>query len=309
MNQEKRVFLASPHGMCAGVRRALETVEMVLDRFGPPVYVLHEIVHNNFIVNDLRQRGVRFAETLEEVPPGAVLLFSAHGVSAAVEEQARSRNLRIVDVTCPLVKRLHHCAGKAHDVLILIGHRGHPEVEGTVGRSGAKYTFVVGSTAEAEALTPLPPGSRIELLAQTTLNTEEVGRIEAKLRERYPQLESAATVCYATTNRQRAVRALAGKCEVILIIGSPRSSNSNRLREVAEQAGVKAFLIENAGEIPAEIIAKTATIGVSAGASAPESLVEGVLERLRAAGFRVENENCAADESTAFSIPPIPEKS
>ena len=309
MNQEKRVFLASPHGMCAGVRRALETVEMVLDRFGPPVYVLHEIVHNNFIVNDLRQRGVRFAETLEEVPPGAVLLFSAHGVSAAVEEQARSRNLRIVDVTCPLVKRLHHCAGKARDVLILIGHRGHPEVEGTVGRSGAKYTFVVGSTAEAEALTPLPPGSRIELLAQTTLNTEEVGRIEAKLRERYPQLESAATVCYATTNRQRAVRALAGKCEVILIIGSPRSSNSNRLREVAEQAGVKAFLIENAGEIPTEIIAKTATIGVSAGASAPESLVEGVLERLRAAGFRVENENCAADESTAFSIPPIPEKS
>ena len=309
MNQEKRVFLASPHGMCAGVRRALETVEMVLDRFGPPVYVLHEIVHNNFIVNDLRQRGVRFAETLEEVPPGAVLLFSAHGVSAAVEEQARSRNLRIVDVTCPLVKRLHHCAGKARDVLILIGHRGHPEVEGTVGRSGAKYTFVVGSTAEAEALTPLPPGSRIELLAQTTLNTEEVGRIEAKLRERYPQLESAATVCYATTNRQRAVRALAGKCEVILIIGSPRSSNSNRLREVAEQAGVKAFLIENAGEIPTEIIAKTATIGVSAGASAPESLVEGVLERLRAAGFRVENENCAADESTAFSLPPIPEKS
>ena len=308
MMQKKTVFLGSPLGMCAGVRRALETVEAVLERFGAPIYVLHEIVHNNFIVNDLRQRGVCFAESIDEIPPESVLLFSAHGVSAAVEREARRRKLRIIDVTCPLVKKLHHSAEKASGILILIGHRGHPEVEGTVGRSGAGQTFVVGSESEAEALPPFPPETRIELLAQTTLNTEDVKKMEERLRERYPQLESAAAVCYATTNRQKAMRALAKKCDVVLIVGSPHSSNSNRLREVAEQEGARAFLIENAGEIPPEAIEDTATIGVGAGASAPEALVTGVLDRLRTCGFRVQEERFAVNEDTKFSIPPIPEK-
>lgn len=305
MEQEKTVYLGIPHGMCAGVRRALETVEAVLERFAPPVYVLHEIVHNNFIVNNLRNRGVRFAESLDEIPPGAVLLFSAHGVPAAVEQKAYARKLRIIDVTCPLVKRLHRLAGRRGDVLILIGHRGHPEVEGTIDRSGAKQTFVVGDAAEVAALPPFPPETRIELLAQTTLNTDEVGTIETRLRERYPRLESAAEVCYATINRQKAVRALAGKCEVVLIVGSPHSSNSNRLREVAEQEGARAFLIESAAELPREITEETATIGVSAGASAPESLVRELLAKLQSNGFRVKNEEFAITENTVFPIPPI----
>lgn len=308
MMQKKKVFLGFPHGMCAGVRRALKTVETVLDRFGAPVYVLHEIVHNNFIVNELKKRGVHFADSLDEIPPESVLLFSAHGVSAAVEEEARRRKLRIIDVTCPLVKRLHHAAAKPRDVLILIGHRGHPEVVGTVGRSGAKQTFVVADASEAAALPAFPPDTRIELLAQTTLNTEEVTKVEAELRKRYPQLESAATVCYATTNRQKAVRSLAKKCEAVLIVGSPHSSNSNRLREVAEQEGARAFLIENAGELPREIIENTTMLGVSAGASAPESLVDELLQKLLSAGFQLKTENFTADETTEFSIPEIPEK-
>lgn len=308
MNQTKSVFLGFPHGMCAGVRRALETVDAVLRRFGAPVFVLHEIVHNSFIVNDLRKRGVCFAESLDEVPPGSVLLFSAHGVSAAVEAEARGRGLLVIDVTCPLVKRLHRSAEKAKDVLILIGHRGHPEVEGTVGRSGARQTFVAGSAAEAELLPEFPAGTGIELLAQTTLNTEEVRKIEARLKGRYPQLESAAAVCYATTNRQKAVRELARRCDAVLIIGSPHSSNSNRLREVAEQEGAKAFLIEGAEELPPEIWNSAATVGVGAGASAPESLVGQVLDRLREIGFSRAGDILAAEEETTFSTPAIPEK-
>jgi len=308
MERNKTIYLAQPHGMCAGVRRALEAVDAVLERFGPPVYVLHEIVHNSFIVNRLRERGVRFAETLEEVPPGAVLLFSAHGVSDAVEREARARRLRLVDATCPLVKRLHHAAANATGALLLLGHRGHPEVEGTVGRSGARWTLTVGGADEIAGLPDFPAGTPVALLAQTTLNTEDVRFLEDALKKKYPQLESAAAVCYATTNRQRAVRMLAEKTGAVLVIGSPHSSNSNRLREVAEQAGAKAFLIEGAAGLPREALEKAESVGVGAGASAPESLVREVIAELGTLGFgRVENVP-AAEEETVFRQPTIPEK-
>lgn len=308
MERNKTIYLAQPHGMCAGVRRALEAVDAVLERFGPPVYVLHEIVHNSFIVNRLRERGVRFAETLEEVPPGAVLLFSAHGVSGAVEREARARRLRLVDATCPLVKRLHHAAANAAGALLLLGHRGHPEVEGTVGRSGARWTFMVGGADEIAGLPDFPADTPVALLAQTTLNTEDVRVLEEALKKKYPQLESAAAVCYATTNRQKAVRMLAERTDVVLVIGSPHSSNSNRLREVAEQAGAKAFLIEGAAGLPREALKKAESVGVGAGASAPESLVREVIAELGALGFgRVENVP-AAEEETVFRQPTIPEK-
>ena len=308
MEQTKCIYLAHPHGMCAGVRRALQAVDAVLERFGPPVYVLHEIVHNSFIVNGLRKRGVRFAESLDEVPPGSVLLFSAHGVSSAVEQEAHRRGLRTIDATCPLVKRLHHAAEKADDVLILLGHRGHPEVEGTVGRSGAGRTFTAGSREELAGLPDFPAGTRIVLLAQTTLNTEEVRAMETLLRVRYPHLESAAAVCYATTNRQKAVRLLAEKTGTVLVIGSPHSSNSNRLREAAEQAGAEAFLIEGPEELPRERLLAAASVGIGAGASAPESLVRQVIGELGRLGFgRVEPVH-AAEEETIFKRPAIPEE-
>lgn len=308
MKCDKPIFLSQPHGMCAGVRRALEVVETVLQRFGPPVFVLHEIVHNSFIVNDLRRRGVCFAQTLEEVPAGAVLLFSAHGVSAAVEREARERGLRVVDATCPLVKRLHHAAAKASGVLILIGHRGHPEVEGTVGRSGAQRTFTIGNAAEIDALPDIPDGTPILLLAQTTLNTEEVGALEAELKRKYPSLESAAAACYATANRQKAVRMAAEKSDVVLVIGSPHSSNSNRLREAAEQLGAKSFLIEGKDGIPREALAGAGSVGIGAGASAPEHLVHEVVAELKRLGFGPVAEVRAAEENNEFRQPGIPEK-
>ena len=232
MDNQRKIFIARPHGMCAGVRRALDTVEAVLKSAPAPVYVLHEIVHNNFIVNRLKERGVIFAETLAEVPEGAVLLFSAHGVSAAVEEEARRRSLRTVDATCPLVKSLQSAASKSFrpgEVLILIGHRGHPEVEGVLGRVPAGGTVhVISGAAEVPGLPELPAGTPVRALSQTTLNLEAVDEVLAALRNRWPQLESGPGVCYATTNRQKAVRQLAARCRTLLIIGSPRSSNSNR---------------------------------------------------------------------------------
>lgn len=308
MERVRTIYLAQPHGMCAGVRRALEAVDAVLERFGPPVYVLHEIVHNSFIVNNLRERGVRFAETLDEVPAGAVLLFSAHGVSAAVEREARERKLCMVDATCPLVKRLHHAAEKVSGVLLLLGHRGHPEVEGTVGRSGAARTFTIGGAGEIDGLPDLPPGTPVALLAQTTLNTTEVHILEELLKRKYPALESGAAACYATANRQKAVRAVAEKTGIVLVIGSPRSSNSNRLREVAEQAGAKAYLVEGAEGLPGRELAEADSVGVGAGASAPESLVHDVIAELRRYGFGSVESVTAAEEETVFRKPAIPER-
>ncbi len=308
MKQSRIIYLAQPHGMCAGVRRALEVVETVLARFGPPIYVLHEIVHNSFIVNSLKLRGVYFVHTLEDLPPGAVLLFSAHGVSEAVEREAHERCLRVVDATCPLVKRLHYAAAEVVDILVLLGHAGHPEVIGTVGRSGATRTFVVGGKQEIDELPDFPPEASVALLAQTTLNTAEVAVLEDALKKKYPSLKSAAAVCYATTNRQKAVRMVAEKTGVVLVIGSPHSSNSNRLREVAEQAGARAFLIEGADALPADVLTEAVSVGVGAGASAPERLVEEVIEKLEALGFGPVEVVPAAEEKNEFRLPEIPEK-
>lgn len=307
MEQTKCIYLAHPHGMCAGVRRALETVSAVLERFGSPVFVLHEIVHNSLIVNALLEQGVRFADSLDEVPSGARLLFSAHGVSSSVEEEASRRGFQPIDATCPLVKKLHHAAEEANDVLILLGHRGHPEVEGTLGRSGARRTFLVGRKEELAALPSFSDEMQIMLLAQTTLNREEVHAMELLLRERYPHLESAATVCYATTNRQKAMRLLTEKTGTVLVIGSPHSSNSNRLREIAEQAGAEAFLVERAEELPREPLLSAASVGIGAGASAPEYLVQQVIRELDRFGFGRIEPVCAAKETVRFPLPKIPD--
>ncbi len=288
MKEKREIIIAAPHGVCAGVRRALEAVESVLHRCGIPVYVLHEIVHNDFIVNNLRSRGVHFAETLDEVPEGAVLLFSAHGVSAAVEQEARNRKLRIVDATCPLVKRLQVAAAQRSgpgDLLILIGHRGHPEVEGVLGRTGPGMLHVVENEADIAALPDDSGARRISRLAQTTFNCETVETITEALRRRYPALECGPGICYATTNRQNAVRELASHCGMMLIIGSQRSSNSNRLREIAASCGCRAFLIDGPEALPPEVFSWWGAIGVSAGASAPEELVERTVTRLEELGF------------------------
>lgn len=311
MDPKKEILIAVPHGMCAGVRRALEAVESVLHRCGTPVCVLHEIVHNDFIVNDLRRRGVRFAETLAEVPEGAVLLFSAHGVSAAVEREAKKRKLRIVDATCPLVKRLQIAAARRSsdpgDVLILIGHRGHPEVEGVLGRTGGGRVLVVEREADIAALPDCSGARRISRLAQTTLNCETVETLTGLLRQRYPALECGPGICYATTNRQSAMCELASLCGMVLVIGSRRSSNSNRLREIAESRGCRAFLIDGPEVLPPEVASWPGPIGVSAGASAPEELVERTVVRLGELGFGPVRLLGTPEQKLAFAPPEIPE--
>ncbi len=305
---KRKILLAVPHGMCAGVNRALDSVKAALESGSSPVWVLHEIVHNSRVVKDLETRGVHFAEELDEVPQDALLLFSAHGVSTAVEKRARARNLRIADATCPLVKQLHRLAEQSTDVLILIGHRNHPEVEGILGRSGAGTTVAVASEEEIARLPEFPAGSKITLLVQTTFNTGLLKKLETKLRERYPQIVNAPEVCYATANRQKAVKMAARDAELMLIIGSPHSSNSNRLREIAAETGTEALLIESAEELPQERLATLRTLGVGAGASAPENEVKAVLDKLAQAGFTEVRPVVAAEETLIFKLPEILEK-
>ncbi len=308
MKQHRTLFLAQPHGICAGVRRALDAVEAVLRRTAPPVYVFHEIVHNNFLVEQFKQRGVRFVENIDEVPPGSVLLLSAHGVPRAIEQRAAERQLTLVDATCPLVKRLHTAAAKAGETgetLILFGHRNHPETIGIVGRTDGKHVFVLESPDEIAALPPLPPEHPIRLLTQTTLNVEEVEAFTARLRERFPALKTGPGVCYATTNRQRATRQLAAVTKRILVIGSPRSSNSNRLREIAAQEGAQAFLIDGPEELPAAELAAAENVGVTAGASAPEALVRQILSHLAELGFNQVTMIGETREEVNFNPPEI----
>ncbi len=295
--------------MCAGVRRALATADQLLEHFPKPVYALHELVHNNYIVGRLRTRGMVFVETLDEVPEGAVLLFSAHGVGAAVEQEAHRRKLRVVDATCPLVKRLQLAAARESspgEVLILIGHRGHPEVEGVLGRADGRRVFVVGSAAEALQLPEFPGEVPVRLLAQTTLSSREVDEIAAAALSRCPQLEIGPGVCYATANRQAAVRLLAKRAPLVFVIGSPRSSNSNRLREIAAGAGARAFLIDGPDELPEPELREASVVGVTAGASAPGELVEATLKRLLDAGFGPVEPVISAEEEMTFRLSPLP---
>ncbi len=285
---ERTVYLAEPRGMCAGVRRALD----VLDGVSGEVYVLHEIVHNNFIVSRLRKRGVHFVESPDEVPEGATLVFSAHGVSRQVEAQARARHLRVVDATCPLVKRVQASAAAgvaAGELVLLVGHGGHPEVEGILGQAEPGGIRLLERVEDVAAL-PEADGRPLRLVSQTTLEPEFVEMLRREVTKRYGIVpKQGAGVCYATAQRQNAVRRIAARAELVLIIGSPRSSNSNRLREVAAAVNGNALLLDHPDELVPAQLNRVRTVGVSAGASAPEELITLLLLRLYDAGFhRVE---------------------
>lgn len=278
-----RVLLAQPRGFCAGVERAVEIVERALAQYGPPVYVRHEIVHNKRVVADLRAKGAVFVEEVDEVPEGALTIFSAHGVSRKVEADAGARGLEIIDATCPLVSKVHHegrrYAGLGYEI-ILIGHAGHAEVEGTLGQIDGPV-HLVGSTAEAERLTVSNP-DKLAYITQTTLSVDDTRAIIAVLKRRFPGLEGpdVKDICYATQNRQTAVRALATEVDVLLVLGAKNSSNSNRLREIGADLGVPSHLIDDAAALDPAWLAGAETVGITAGASAPEILVKEVVAKL-----------------------------
>jgi len=306
-----KVLLANPRGFCAGVDRAIEIVERALEAFGAPIYVRHEIVHNRYVVENLRAKGAVFVDELVEVPNGATVIFSAHGVSQAVRSEARERGLNVFDATCPLVTKVHIEVArlcKAGRDLVLIGHAGHPEVEGTMGqwnRAGARGAIhLVESVADVATLKVTDPGA-VAFVTQTTLSVDETREIIAALRERFPAIEGPRRddICYATQNRQDAVRRLGQECDLVLVIGSPNSSNSNRLRELAEKHGVPSYLIDGADDIRREWLEGRSRIGVTAGASAPEQLVQDVVDRLRLWGADEARELVGEPENMVFALP------
>jgi 4-hydroxy-3-methylbut-2-enyl diphosphate reductase len=305
------VILANPRGFCAGVDRAIEIVERAIDALGAPIYVRHEVVHNRFVVENLRSRGAVFVEELDEVPDGATVIFSAHGVSRAVRDEARGRGLKVFDATCPLVTKVHievarHC--KAGRDVVLIGHAGHPEVEGTLGQwtqAGARGRIFLIETPDHVAGLPLAADADLAFVTQTTLSVDDTQSVIDALRARFPRIDGPRhdDICYATQNRQDAVKRLAQGCDLVLVVGSPNSSNSNRLRELAEKQGVSAFLIDGAADIDPAWLQGRRSIGVTAGASAPESLVQGVVQRLRDLGADHVRELDGEPENVVFALP------
>ncbi len=304
------VLLANPRGFCAGVDRAIEIVERALETFGAPIYVRHEVVHNRFVVERLRAQGAVFVDELTEVPDGATVIFSAHGVSQGVRGEAAARGLRVFDATCPLVTKVHMEVarhGKAGRDVVLIGHAGHPEVEGTMGQwdpANAGAIHLVETTACVARLQPRNPG-HIAFATQTTLSIDDTRAIIEALQQRFPTIQGPRhdDICYATQNRQDAVRRLGQQCDLVLVVGSPNSSNSNRLRELAAKQGVPAYLIDGAADIRPEWLAGRERIGVTAGASAPESLVRDVIEHLRQAGAGGVHELDGEPEDVTFALP------
>ena len=305
-----QVLLANPRGFCAGVDRAIDIVERALELFGAPIYVRHEVVHNRYVVDRLRDRGAIFVEELSEVPRGATVIFSAHGVSSAVEAQARARELTVFDATCPLVTKVHmevqRYAREGRDV-ILIGHAGHPEVEGTMGRfdtsRGGRMHLVQGLD-DVAALTVRDPAN-LAFVTQTTLSMDDTAEIAGALKARFPGLATPRRedICYATQNRQDAVKKLLEQCDVLLVVGSRSSSNSNRLRELAERAGIPGYLIDGPADLHREWLEGKRTIGVTAGASAPEVLVQQVLEQLACWGAQTPREVTGREEHVVFTLP------
>ena len=305
------IILANPRGFCAGVDRAIEIVKRAIETLGAPSYVRHEVVHNRYVVEDLRARGAIFVEELDEVPDGNTVIFSAHGVSQAVRAEADRRGLKVFDATCPLVTKVHlevarHC--RAGRDVVLIGHAGHPEVEGTMGQwsreGGNGPIYLVEDEADVARLEVAQPENLADT-TQTTLSVDDTRSVIAALRARFPALQGPKNddICYATQNRQDAVRDLARRCDLVLVVGSPNSSNSNRLRELAERDGVESYLIDGADEIDPAWIAGRHRIGVTAGASAPDVLVEGVIARLRILGAGTVAELDGEPENMVFALP------
>ena len=303
----KTIMLANPRGFCAGVDRAISIVERALEEFGAPIYVRHEVVHNKFVVDSLREKGAVFIEDLADVPPGATLVYSAHGVSKAVQDEAAARGFRVFDATCPLVTKVHKEVARLDTQgyqIIMIGHAGHPEVEGTMGQLPEGSILLVQTVEDVAALEVADP-DRLSHVSQTTLSVDETRDIIAALKARFPNIKSPPKddICYATTNRQEAVKQLAAECDIVIVVGSPNSSNSNRLREVAAQRGVDAYMVDNASYLRREWFAGKRQVGVTAGASAPEVLVQEVLDTLKAWGHDTLREGEGAEESIVFVLP------
>lgn len=299
------LLLANPRGFCAGVDRAIEMVERALVMHGAPVYVRHEVVHNQFVVENLRIRGAVFIEDLAEVPAGSILIFSAHGVSQAVRKEAAERGFTLFDATCPLVTKVHNEVARLRDrnkEIIMIGHAGHPEVEGTMGQGEGMH--LVESPADVKLL-DVKDGDNLAFVTQTTLSIDDTATIIAALRARFPSIIAPKKddICYATQNRQDAVKVLAQKCDVVIVVGSPSSSNSNRLREVAFNMNIPAYLVDNAGEVKSEWLLGKLKIGITAGASAPEVLVQAVIARLQELGAGSVKELDGIQENVVFPLP------
>ena len=304
-----KIILANPRGFCAGVDRAISIVELALEIHGAPIYVRHEVVHNRFVVNGLRERGAIFVEELSEVPDGAIVIFSAHGVSQAVRQEAKERNLKVFDATCPLVTKVHMQVARASrkgTKAILIGHKGHPEVEGTMGQysndDGGIYLI---ESVEDIARLPVQENDELTFMTQTTLSLDDTAETIAALKEKYPAIQGPHKndICYATTNRQEAVRELAKQSDLVLVVGSKNSSNSNRLAELASRMGVKSQLLDDPSDIRADWFDGVQTIGITAGASAPEELVQSIISRLKEFGVNTVEELQGLEENMFFEVP------
>jgi len=306
MKMDTEILLAQPRGFCAGVDRAIEIVERALAQFGAPIYVRHEIVHNAYVVGDLRSKGAIFIEELDEVPAGNTVVFSAHGVPKAVQAEAEQRGLRVFDATCPLVTKVHIEVSKMRREgreIVMIGHAGHPEVEGTMGQT-EDGMHLVETVADVEKLQVRDP-DMLAYVSQTTLSVDDTAEVVAALKRRFPHIAEPkkGDICYATTNRQEAVKFMAPQADLVIVVGSPNSSNSNRLREVAEKKGVPAYMVDNAAQIDPAWLQGRRRIGVTAGASAPEVLVQAVIERLKACGAQSVRTLEGVEEHVTFPLP------
>ncbi|HWU34974.1 MAG TPA: 4-hydroxy-3-methylbut-2-enyl diphosphate reductase [Methylovorus sp.] len=300
------IVLANPRGFCAGVDRAIIIVEQALEKFGAPIYVRHEVVHNKFVVDELKRKGAVFIEELEEVPPGNTVIFSAHGVSREVRGDAEARGLRVFDATCPLVTKVHNEVAKMRQdgkEIVMIGHKGHPEVEGTMGQSDGGM-YLVETPEDVELLAVKDP-AKLAYVTQTTLSIDDAAAIVSALQRKFPLISApkSDSICYATQNRQDAVKAMAKDCDLVIVVGSPNSSNSNRLREVAQNQGIESYMVDNASYLNAAWLTGKKRIGVSAGASAPEILVKEVIQRLQEMGASEVTELQGVVENVVFQLP------
>ena len=306
MNSVEEILMAEPRGFCAGVDRAIEIVERALSKFGAPIYVRHEIVHNTYVVNELKTKGAIFIEELSDVPPGATLVFSAHGVSRAVQDEARARGFQVFDATCPLVTKVHVEVAKLNREgyeFIMIGHKGHPEVEGTMGQLDSGI-HLVEDVADVARISPAQT-ERLAVVTQTTLSVDDAAEISAAIKARFPQVREPKQqdICYATQNRQDAVKVLSPQVDILIVVGSPTSSNSNRLRELAEKLGTEAYMVDDASELREAWFAGKSRVGLTAGASAPEILVRQVIDRIKALGAVSVRKMDGVEETIKFPLP------